>query len=479
MTMELCWLSAAELRAAYAAGDLSPREVCSAVLERVESLNPTLRAFLNRMGEAGEKRAAAAEAEWSRRRRQGETRGAPPLLGVPVSVKDTVDVAGAPTTMGSLLATSSPAAADELFIERLRASGAVLIGKTNTSEFGLAAHTTNRLGDPCVNPWNPTRTAGGSSGGAAAACAAGLGPVHHGSDGGGSVRIPAAYCGVVGLKPTGRRVARRVRGAGMSQFEVDGALARTVRDAALLVSAMSGSDDRDPAPYSGDTPDLQRWVVAGALRDLRLSAPPSVATEAVTAGVARAVDALRHAGAAVTDETPVTPDPSTVLTTLASAGTVVDYGELAARNMEKLSEYARRSLSRGASLTGPDVALAYAELDRLVRAMEKFFERRDGLVLPTTATTAPSNRLRVPQRGAESVNPWLISTLHTPLANLIHAPAIAVPMGFDEEGLPVSVQIVARPGDEATVLRCAAVLEKARPGSDRRPAAVATVASDP
>ncbi|MDE2905577.1 MAG: amidase family protein, partial [Acidobacteriota bacterium] len=170
-----------------------------------------------------------------------------------------------------MLANSSPAPADELFIERLRASGAVLIGKTNTSEFRLAAHTTNRLGNPCANPWNPTRTAGGSSGGAAAACAAGLGPLHHGSDGGGSVRIPAAYCGVVGLKPTGRRVARRVRGAGMSQFEVDGALARTVQDAALLVSVMSGMDDRDPAPYSGDTPDLQRWVVAGALRDVSLS----------------------------------------------------------------------------------------------------------------------------------------------------------------------------------------------------------------
>jgi Asp-tRNA(Asn)/Glu-tRNA(Gln) amidotransferase A subunit family amidase len=266
-------MSAVELRAAYAAGDLSPREVCTAVLERLELLNPALRAFLNCMGEAAGEQAAAAEAEWSTRRRRGETLDAPPLLGVPVSVKDTVDVAGAPTTMGSLLANRAPAVADELFIERLRASGAVLIGKTNTSEFGLAAHTTNRLGDPCVNPWNTTRTAGGSSGGAAAACAAGLGPLHHGSDGGGSVRIPAAYCGVVGLKPTGRRVARRARGAGMSQFEVDGALARTVQDAAIMVSAMSGMDDRDPAPYRGDTPDLQSRAVAGDLRDLTLSAP--------------------------------------------------------------------------------------------------------------------------------------------------------------------------------------------------------------
>ena len=295
MTAEPGWLSAAELRAAYATGDLSPREVCIAVLQRAELLNPTLRAFLSFMGESALERAKAAEAEWSRRRRRGETREAPPLLGVPVSVKDTVDVAGAPTTMGSLLADGAPAAADELLVQRLRTSGAVLIGKTNTSEFGLAAQTTNRLGDPCVNPWNATRTAGGSSGGAGAACAAGLGPLHHGTDGGGSVRIPAAYCGVVGLKPTGRRLARWKRGAGLSQFEVDGALARTVQDTA-------------------------------------------------------------------------------------------------------------------------------------------------------------------------------ISTLHTPLANLIQAPAIAVPTGFDGEGLPVSMQIVARPGDEATVLRCAAVLERALPWRDTRPA---------
>ena len=242
MTAEPGWLSAAELRAAYAAGDLSPREVCIAVLERAELLNPTLRAFLRFMGDSAMERARAAEVEWSRRRRRGETLEAPPLLGVPVSVKDTVDVAGAPTTMGSLLADGAPAAADELLVQRLRTSGAVLIGKTNTSEFGLAA--------------------------------------------------------------------------------------------------------------------------------------------------------------------------------------------------------------------------------------QSFFEHHSALVLPTTATTAPVSRLRVAQPGGESVNPWLISTLHTPLANLIQAPAIAVPAGFDGERLPVSMQVVARPGDEATVLRCAAVIERALPWRDTRPAIV-------
>ncbi len=462
MTVEPSWLTAAEMRAAYAAGTLSPREVCIAVLERAERANPTLRALLTITGDSAMERAAAAEREWGERRRRGALEAAP-LLGVPLSVKDTVDVAGMPTTMGSLLAPTVPATTDELFVERLRKSGAVLFGKTNTAEFGLAAQTTNRLGDACVNPWDATRTAGGSSGGAAAACAAGLGPLHHGTDGGGSVRIPAAYCGVVGLKPSGGRVARRKRGAGLAEFEVDGALARTVKDAAVLLSAMSVPSDRD-------RPDFASWVVAGSLRGLTLSAPPALAAHTVAAGVRTAVDALRDAGAAVTDEAPpLTPEPSTVLSTVAAAGAASDYGALVTGRHDDLTDYARRSLKRGAALTETAVTAAYAEVDRLRVLMESFFEHYDGLVLPTTATTAPQSGMRVAPSAGESVNPWLISTLHTPLANLIHAPAIAVPTGLDDDGLPTSVQIVASPGDEATVLRCAAVLEQAVPWRYRYP----------
>ncbi|MYE02318.1 MAG: hypothetical protein F4Y03_13785 [Alphaproteobacteria bacterium] len=169
------WLTAAELRRAYASGALSPREVCGEVLARAERRNPALRAFLSLTAESAMRRAAAAEREWTRRRRRGETDGAPLLLGVPVSIKDTVDVAGVPTTMGSLAGAGRPAAQDELFVERLRAAGGVLVGKTNTPEFGMAPHTINRLGEACANPWDTGRTAGGSSGGAAAACAAGRG----------------------------------------------------------------------------------------------------------------------------------------------------------------------------------------------------------------------------------------------------------------------------------------------------------------
>ena len=180
-----------------------------------------------------------------------------------------------------------------------------------------------------------------------------------------------------------------MRGAGLSPFEVDGALARTVADAAILLSAMVATDARDPTRYPGDPPDFASWAVAGDLRGLTLSASPALAATAVAAGLQRAVDALRHAGAAVTDEAPLTAEPSALLSTVTAAGAALGYGELAAQRTHDLSDYARRSLMRGAALTGTAVAAAYAEINRFAWMMESFFERHDGLVLPTTATTAP------------------------------------------------------------------------------------------
>ncbi|MCY3569132.1 MAG: amidase, partial [Chloroflexi bacterium] len=227
---EIQELTASALRSAYLSNELSPVEVTAALLDRIDRLNPGLRAFVALCPEEAMSAARYAEAEI----RRADPYRTPPLFGVPITIKDLVDVAGMPTTMGSLVTTREPAANDEAFVESLRGAGAIILGKTNTSEFGLAAQTSNRLGEPCANPWDSERTAGGSSGGAAAACAAGLGPLHHGTDGGGSVRVPAACCGVFGFKPTGRRIPRRSRGAGMSQISSDGVLARSVVDIAMM-----------------------------------------------------------------------------------------------------------------------------------------------------------------------------------------------------------------------------------------------------
>lgn len=465
---EIHELSATDLREAYASRRLSPIEVVEALYERIEALEPSLRAFITQTKEAALTQARVAAREWRFR----ESEDPPPLLGIPVTIKDLVDVQGAPTTMGSLVTSRQPASRDELFVERLREAGAVFLGKTNTSEFGLAAQTMNRLGEPTANPWNLERTAGGSSGGAAAACAAGYGPLHHGTDGGGSVRVPAAYCGVVGIKPTGRRIPRRVRAAGMSQISTDGALARTLTDAALMLSVMAGEDSRDPGGFRSRPVDFKHFAEPGSLDDIRVAWTtqlgwPTPCEPEIAQQVAQAADALQTAGASVEPAKPPIRDPNEVFPTLSAVGAAANYGGVCVGREDELSDYTQGSLRRGNSLTGMQVADAYAALDRLRREMDAWFDEYDVMLTPTSAIGAPGHGERIDEIAGASVSPWTTSILYTPLANLIQAPAIAMPAGMGPDGLPISVQIMAREGDDATAIRCAAVLEDAGFGATR------------
>lgn len=469
-------LSAAELRTAYVSRQLSPVEALTAIEARIEELEPTIHAFITRTSDLAMSQARSAEHQWADR---GEE-DLPTLLGIPVTVKDLVDVAGAPTTMGSLVTSREPAGEDELFVQRLRASGALFLGKTNTSEFGLAAQTMNRVAPTTLNPWNLERTAGGSSGGAAAACAAGYGPLHHGTDGGGSVRVPAAYCGVIGLKPTGRRVARRVRGAGMSQISTDGVLTRTVADAALMLEAIIGVHPDDPAPFRSPdeaTQDLLGAATPQRLDGLRVAYTtelgwPTPCEPLIAERVEAAADVLRRAGANMLQASPDISDPNEVFPTLSAVGAAANYGSICLGRDDELSDYTRGSLKRGRTLTGIQVAEAYAALDRLRRKMESWFDDFDVLLSPTSAIAAHEHGARIDEIAGRSVSPWTISILYTPLANLIQAPAIAMPAGLDEDGLPVSVQLMAREGADATVIRCAAILEEAGFGGVTRLAPV-------
>jgi len=370
--------------------------------------------------------------------------------------------------MGSLATDHRPRPSDELFVERRREAGAVFRGKTNTSEFGLAAQTMNRLGPPTANPWNLERTAGGSSGGAAAACAAGYGPLHHGTDGGGSVRVPAAHCGVVGLKPTGRRIPRRTRGAGMSQISTDGVLARTVADAALMVDVMAGSEEWNPhvkntrsepaiATVSEREFDVQGLRVAWTTQ----LGWPTPCEPPIAERVRIAAEMLQAGGAEVFEAAPGISDPNEIFPTLSAVGAAANYGEMCVGREDELNDYTLGSLRRGRSLTGIRVAEAYAALDRLSRAMEAWFDDFDVLLTPSSAIAAHPHGAVIDEIAGKSVTPWTISILYTPLANLIQAPAIAMPAGLDSDGLPVSVQLIAREGNDDLVLRGAAVLEEA------------------
>ncbi len=455
-------LSALELRAAYDSRSLSPIEVVEALGDRIDRLEPSLHAFITQTRDSALSHARVAAREWRLR----ESEEPPPLLGIPVTIKDLVDVQGAPTTMGSLVTSRRPAARDELFVERLRAAGAVFLGKTNTSEFGLAAQTMNRIGAPTANPWNLERTAGGSSGGAAAACAAGYGPLHHGTDGGGSVRVPAAYCGVVGIKPSGRRIPRRVRGAGMSQISTDGVLARTLQDAALMFSVIAGEDSRDPAGHRSGPVDFTSFAVPGSLDGVRVARTthlgwPTPCEPEIAQRVADAADALRAAGATVEEASPPISDPNEVFPTLSAVGAAANYGRMCIGRDDELSDYTQGSLRRGSGLSGVKVADAYAAQDRLKRQMDAWFDDFDVLLIPTSAIAAPGHGERIEKIAGVSVSPWTTSILYTPLANLIQAPAIAMPAGPGSDGLPLSVQIVAREGNDAIAIRCAAMLEEA------------------
>ena len=235
----IAYLSASELAALVRRGEVSPVEIVDALLARIHDLNPSLNAYLA-LAEA-EARQAARAAELA----VVEGCDLSPLHGVPFSVKDVHFTRGTRTTGGSLVYKDFVPDEDSVVVERLRRAGAILIGKTNTPEFALSSTTENRLGDDCRNPWDLERTAGGSSGGAAAAAAAGLGPLAIGSDRGGSIRIPAGYCGVYGFKPTHGRVPLHAAFAG-SAFTHVGPITRTVRDAAVALDVMSGFDRRDP-----------------------------------------------------------------------------------------------------------------------------------------------------------------------------------------------------------------------------------------
>jgi Asp-tRNA(Asn)/Glu-tRNA(Gln) amidotransferase A subunit family amidase len=259
---DLCYLSAAELSAAICARRLSPVELTSAILDRLEDLNPQLNAYCTVVAEAALAAARQAEAAMM----QGQSLGR--LHGIPISFKDLTVTAGIRTTFGSKIFEHHVPSEDAIVVERVRRAGAIVLGKSNTPEFGCKGVTDNRVFGATRNPWQLDRIAGGSSGGAAAALAAGLGPLAEGSDLAGSIRIPASCCGIVGFKPTLGRVPRYPSVNGWTSFAVVGPMARTVRDAALLLSVMAGPDERDPQSLPDTGEDFVN-ATEGGIRGLR------------------------------------------------------------------------------------------------------------------------------------------------------------------------------------------------------------------
>lgn len=444
-------LDAEELLAAYHAKKLNPLEALQAVTERIARRNPEINAFATM-----NPRALQAARESARRWAWGEAKGA--LDGVPVTVKDLIDVAGLPTRRGSKATDAAPVAEDAPLVKKLRAAGAVIIGKTTTTEFGWKSPGDCPLHGITRNPWNIAHTPGGSSSGAGAAASSFFGPLHVGTDAGGSIRIPAAWSGVVGVKPTFGRVPQWPLGA-FGHVAVAGPMARSVRDAALMLSVMAGHDAADPfslpdgpRDFCAGIEDGVAGLRIGILRHPGFDAPLDADG---AAALESAREILEKQGAKLTDLDVALPDISEVFSQI--------WGVALARAVESVDAQKRdlmepglRAISQRFGAT-PGVAVMQGEALRVQAAHAMAALDVDAILCPTVPHCAPLAEAVIADPVAALWRNWAPWTF---LFNLTRQPAVAVPMGVNAAGLPTSVQVAAGIYRDDVALRVARAVER-------------------
>jgi amidase len=462
---DIAFAGAARQAEMVRAGEISPTELVKLHLERIERIDPRLNSFRVVLAERALLEAEQAEA----RLKGGDER---PLLGVPIALKDSTDLAGELTTLGTD-GFSEPAAADSEMVRRLREAGAIVVGKTLLPELAICGFTESATFGVSRNPWNEQRTPAGSSGGSAAAVAAGLVPIASASDGAGSIRIPAASCGLFGLKPQRGRISLAPHREHWNGLSVDGCLSRTVIDTALWLDVTSGGSEEPGAPPPPQRPFVEaartppgKLRIAYSTVPPRAAAPPTV-SDVVKDAVAETADLLRSLGHETAQQDPAwgAIGNNSVPRYLRGAAEDVanvphperlerrtrGFGRLGRLIPDKVFEQARRG-------AGADAARVNA-----------IFDSHDVLMTPVMGGTAlPVRRWEGRSAlytvlGMSRFYPYCIPWNH--LGN----PSMAVPAGFAADGMPLSVQIVGRPGDESTLLSLAAQLEAERPWADARP----------
>lgn len=439
--------------------EISARELLDLHLARIAERNPQLNAIVSLDEERAREGALAAD----ERLAKGE--GAGPLHGLPFAFKDTHAAAGWRTTFGSPLFRDHVPDRDELLVERVRRAGVTVIGKTNVPEFAAGSHTFNTIFGTTLNPVDPTRSAGGSSGGAACALAAGMVPLADGSDMGGSLRNPASFCGVVGLRPSLGRVPQWPAYNQWETTSVGGPLARNVGDLALLLSVLAGPDPRAPMalgdPGSAFAPPVGPRSLAG-LR-VALSVDLGGAFEVddeVAEVVASAGPALAGAGAVVADAHPALPEADDTFRTLRAWHFQAALGDLLAADPLAFKDSLADNIRAGEHLTGADVARAYAGRTALSERMREFFSSHDVLVLPSAQVPPfPSDEefpVSINGRPMATYLDWMRACYYITVTG---CPAVSVPWGTTRDGLPVGVQIVAPHGADRFLLEVAAAVE--------------------
>lgn len=450
--MDLCFASALAMAERIRAKELSPVEAVRNALTRLDEVEPHINAFVTRDDEGALAAAREAEAAVMRGDRFGL------LHGVPVSVKDLIDVAGMPCKYGSLTMTDYQPSEDAPSVARLRAAGAIVIGKTTTSEFGYRGYTKSLVHGNTRNIWDLGRTPGGSSGGAVSSVAAGVTPLALGTDGGGSIRAPASFTGLVGIKAQFGRVPVWPASATPTLAHV-GPLARSVGDAALCLSVIAGADLRD---HSSLLPPLTENLGSARVEGLRVAFSPTLGYARVDPEIAAIVaDAVRAAGPALGDVVEVAdvcPDPAEILATEFIAGCSARIGDTVDRAPELVDPPLLGAIRALRTRSAGDYARVLRMRLEHRETMRRFFERHDVLLTPTTPVAAwPIENEGVPP-GYEDATVWSYFTYPF---NLSGQPACSIPCGFTKGGLPVGLQIAVRPLEEDLMVSVAKALERA------------------
>jgi amidase len=446
-------------------GEVSPRELVDLYLERIERLDPQLNSY--RVVLAERARGDATEAE----KRMASGDGGP-LLGVPIAVKDCHDVAGELTTHGTAC-IEEPAAHDSELVRRLRAAGAIVIGKTNLPELAFALFTESEAWGVTRNPWNPERVPGGSSGGSAAALAAGLAGAATASDGAGSIRYPASYCSLFGLKPQRGRVPIDPGIESWHGMSVNGFLTRTVLDTGLLLDATAEKGDPPIAssPANGSFAEAARTPpgklrIAVSYKAARALAPPMLDPRCRQA-VDETAELLGSLGHQVSERAPKWGSVGNGVAVLYLRGIADDARKLP--NRERLGRQIDGLARLGARIPDRVLRSTKAAIPKHARRINAIFDQADVLLLPVIGEPAVPVGKWDSHRGLWTLSGMTRRTGFGPPWNYIGNPAASVPAGFTDDGLPLSVQLVGRPNDEATLLSLAAQLEAERPWAERRP----------
>ncbi len=458
----LCYATLSELAERIRKREVSPVEVIEAHLRQIEALNPKLFAFITVTAESARREAKAAEAEIAAGRYRG------PMHGIPYGAKDIFNTAGVRTTNGSSFFRDHVPAEDAESVARLRRAGAILLGKCHTHEFAAAPTTINPHYGTTRNPWNLERMVGGSSGGSAAAVAAGLCPAALGSDTGASIRLPAALCGIVGLKPTHGRVSLSGVCPNTLSFDHVGPMTRTARDAALMLQAMAGYDPQDPMSRDVPVPNFAARIGAG-VRGTRIGLCPDFHNHIEVDGEVaeafdRAVQVFRRLGAQVeTVPFPHYERMARAMLAILGAEFAEFHRPFYEQNPDGYGKDVRERLEGAFKTTTDEYVRALRERELLRREVAALFTRVEALILPSTACPAPPiETLTARINGKDVYAVWINRPLQTP-HNLTGCPAVAVPMGFSREGLPLSLQIVGPQWGEAEVLGIAHAYEEATP----------------